>query len=182
MDRVTDGTNLENEGTGQGHSVGEDSWVIRVQEDSLSRISGWIQAADAKASPILAIDAALTATLVALAARPGAWSTSSPYWLAIGCVLPLVSSILISLAMFPRITGNLPSLLYFGDIASISPEEYRGRVVRRSPGEYLDDLIAQSHTNSKIATKKFRWVRLSTLVLVVGVIPWLVALFFLVGG
>jgi uncharacterized membrane protein YgdD (TMEM256/DUF423 family) len=176
VDQVQSQTELAS-GTSNGLA-----WALDVQERALDRISDWIRAADAKTTPILAIDAALTATLVGLAARPGAWMEWSGYWLFLGAALLVTSLLMVAISTSPRLTRRAPSLIFFGEIASLPPGEYLARVSARSPVDYLADLTTQCHRNAEIATAKYRWVRFATLALLLGLLPWLIALYVLVGA
>jgi hypothetical protein len=158
------------------------SWRLQAQQDALSRISEWIRASDAKASPLLAISAAMIASLVALVGQPGAWSGSTAYWFALGAALPLASIILVTFAMVPRITGVSPSVLFIGDIARLSQKEYAHRIANLSPTDYLSELVSQCHVNSRVATTKFVWTQRATFALLLAIVPWLIALFVLAEG
>jgi hypothetical protein len=160
----------------------EFSWIVQTQERALDRISDWIRAADSKTSPILAIDTAMIATIVALAARPGVWTQWSGVWIGLGTSFLLASLLMVAFATSPQLTPLRPSLVFFGDIAALSPNEYSTRIAARSPSAYLDDLIAQCHRNSEIAIRRYRWMRYATLALLVGMVPWLASLFLIVQG
>jgi len=158
------------------------SWMIQTQEKALDRISEWIRAADSKTSPILAIDTAMIAAIVALAARPGAWSQWSGLWIILGSAFPLTSLLMIAFATSPQLEGHQPSLIFFGDVASLSASEYDARVATRTQRDYLVDLNSQCHRNSEIASRRYRWIRHATLALLFGMVPWLLSLFLVVQG
>jgi hypothetical protein len=160
----------------------ENSWTLTTQEKALDRISEWIRATDSKTAPILALDSALTATLVGLAARPGAWTPWTGLWIGLGSALLVASLVMVAFSTSPRLVGRTPSLIYFGDIAALPVSGYAASVLGRTRADYLNDLIAQCHQNAEIATAKFRWARYATLALIVGVLPWLAAIFFVVAG
>jgi hypothetical protein len=56
----------------------------------------------------------------------------------------------------PRFVKAPPSLAYFGDIARLSPDEYRSRVLSLDPEAALDHMLAYNHANSVIIMTKFR--------------------------
>lgn len=182
---MSQGPRVENPSSGRGAPAGDEvytSWVIQTQERALDRISDWIRAADSKASPVLAIDTAMIATLTALAARPGAWTPLSGDWIALGSTLLLASLLMVAFATAPQLTGRTRSLIFFGDVASMTAKEYGARIADRVPSAYLDDLNAQCHRNAEIASRKYRWMLWSTLALIGGVAPWLVSVFMIVRG
>lgn len=160
----------------------DSSWIIQTQEKALDRISDWIRAADSKTAPILAIDTAMIAAIVSLAARQGAWTQWSGVWIILGSGLLFASLLMVAFATSPQLIPVKPSLIFFGDVASIPPDQYAARVIARNPSDYLADLNAQCHRNSEIAIRRYRWVRYATLALLVGVVPWLVSLFVIIRG
>ncbi len=160
----------------------ESSWIVQTQERALDRISDWIRAADSKTAPVLAIDTAMIATIVALAARPAAWTQWSVVWIALGSAFLLASLLMIAFAVSPQLAPRKPSLIFFGDIAALPPAEYATRIGGRSPSAYLDDLEAQCHRNSEIAVRRYRWIRYATIALLIGVVPWLFSLFLIIQG
>jgi hypothetical protein len=164
-------------------AVGEDAaWAIGVQEKGLEQVSDWIRAADGKIGTLLAMDAAMVGTLIAIAGRPGGWTQWTGYWIALGSTALLSSLLMVAFATFPQLSGRAKSLIFFGDVASLTLSDYATRIANRTRRKYLDDLTGQCHRNSEIAVRKYLWIRRATLALLIGVIPWLVALFLVVGG
>ena len=160
--------------------VGELEWQFESQERSLDRISDWIKGADSKATTLLAIDTTMIAAIVGLSVRPGGWTQWSGVWILIGGAALVASLAMVALSALPQLAARAPSLLFFGDIASMSSDEYSARVESRSTSDYLRDLNSQCHRCSEIATRKYRWIRGATMVLIAGILPWMVALFLIV--
>jgi hypothetical protein len=158
------------------------AWSISVHEKALDRLLDSIRAADAKAATVLAIDAAMIAALVALAARSAGQGPWLAGWIATGSALLVTSVFLVALATVPQLMGPPESLIFFGGIASRTSAEYAAASVSRGQREYLGDLTSQCHRNAAIALSKYERIRYATLVLIIGVWPWLASIFFAIRG
>ncbi len=79
----------------------------------------------------------------------------------------------------PRTDGPRDSLLYFRGIASRSSEEFERAARTRTQNDYFRDLSKQCHRNAEIADVKFEWLRRAMLLLFLGLVPWLAAVFAL---
>lgn len=124
------------------------------------KVLGWVAAAEVKVAAICAIDTAMLAGMASLfigdEARP-AWAnlfggaTLLSLFLAIGCA---------ALVLMPRLEGGpARSLLYFGKIAELPPEEFEKQFRTASQEQLLQDWSAQIHYNARIAQKKHDWTR-----------------------
>ena len=154
-------------------------WNLESQERTFDRISEWIRAVDVKSSSVLAIDTALIAVIVGLAARPGGWTSWDGILILLGGAFLIASVVMVALSIIPQLTGNKQSLIFFGDIARLSLTEYSVRVGSRSLSDYLADLNTQCHRNSEIALRKYSWNQRATRLLITGIIPWLISLFLI---
>lgn len=157
-------------------------WAISVQEKTLDRLLDSIRAVDAKTSAVLAIDAAMIAALVALTAQSGGQGLWSAGWVATGSALLVASVVMVALATVPQLTGPTDSLIFFGGIASRTRADFAATSISRGQSGYLDDLTSQCHRNSEIALSKYRRIRYATLALIIGVWPWLAAIFYVIRG
>ncbi|MCL6596782.1 MAG: DUF5706 domain-containing protein [Firmicutes bacterium] len=132
----------------------------------LARVDAWIQNADTKATILLALAGAIIAAVVAVNANkpePQVW-----YVVAGGMVVNVLAcaSVLSSLlAVLPTLRSppDDTSLYHFSDVAKWRLEEFRSRYRDMSPDDDLANLSQQVHTNSKIAHRKFVWLRRSTM-------------------
>jgi hypothetical protein len=119
--------------------------------------------------------------LVAVDARSDP-SPGTAVLVVMGSVAPGVSLILVGLATVPRLAGPKGSLVFFGGIAGRTADRYAADVSAMSPSAYLVDLVAQTHRNAQIAVTKFRFLGWATVLLVLGIVPWLAAVFWILGG
>lgn len=155
---------------------------VRLQEQALDRLLDWIRAADTKTSTIMAIDTGMLGIVIALLPASKSGDVTTLSWVGVGCFTLALSLTLCAVATFPRIKGPQNSLVYFEGIAARTPAEYARAVESRSSRDYLADLTAQCHRNAEIAATKYRNVQRSILCLLVGIGPWLAALFVLTRG
>lgn len=144
-------------------------------EKALARLLKLIRAADAKIAPILAIDTAMLGVFIALAGKKLEWTTGSAYVVGLALILLLASLLLLFRAAIPRLKGSRKSLIFFDSIRRKKLDAYLGEVKALSDEGYIADLAEQCHQNSRIASVKFRYVRLSMFFLFLAVIPWLLA-------
>lgn len=157
-----------------------DRWKIDAQQRELDRVSEWIRAADAKVSIVAAIDIGMLAAVATAAASSGPPLALATIAIVLGGVFPAISLALASRALLPQLVPSSKSLIFFGTVAGLSTAEYESQLSKRTEEDYLRDLVAQSHINSTIATSKHVNVRKSTWCLLVGVLPWLIAITALV--
>jgi hypothetical protein len=68
-------------------------------------------------------------------------------------------------ALFPHTenTSGIKSVTFFGDIASLSLEDYQKAVADTSRDSYDADFVSQIHVCARIATSKFRHFKQSLL-------------------
>lgn len=133
-----------------------------ILEDTLNKIQSWIKAADQKISILLGLQG-VTITLLTKEIidwiRINDLTLNSPvlFSISIGSFCVGYSIFLCVKALTPSIkrNGRKKSLLFFGDISSISLTEYKDSVVKTTKSEYYDDLLEQIHTNSEIAMLKY---------------------------
>lgn len=151
-------------------------------ESHLARLLGWISAADAKITPVLAVNTASLGALAALAAPVRKWDI----WLALGTAVTLVllalSFLHVFLAAFPRTHGPKGSLVFFGGITERTEDEFVGEILNVQPGEYTRDLARQCYRNAEIAGEKFHHVKLATTFLLGALLPWAVTIYFMYGA
>lgn len=161
--------------------LGDDSdyWIIEAQTAELGRLLEWVRAVDAKVPVLTAISCAIVASVATVA--PTADKLTLPVLgvIAAGVVPQFISLAYCALATFPQTDGPTGSLIFFGGIAERSAEQYRKEVNALTPSHFLADLTAQCHRNAEIAAIKYRRVRLASLWLFAGILPWMLALYIL---
>ena len=152
---------------------------VRILENNLSRLLGWVSAADSRIGLILALDTAMLGSLAALAPRASGWEVAPAIFSTLAGGALLTSLLLLSFASFPTTSGPRGSLIFFEGIASSETDAYLQSVNELTEEQYLDDLAKQCHRNAEIARKKFKWVRWSLSSLYLAVLPWALAVYLL---
>lgn len=151
-----------------------DNWTIA--EKLLSLQLKWIAAADAKVSPVFAINAAMLGTLAALAPPASQWTIGAGITAGIA-TLTLVGSILcLAQATFPRLIGPEGSLLFFGGITSMSESDYINRILSCTDDTLINDFHRQVYRNAQIASEKFQLVKWAMVFSFISLPFWLIAL------
>ena len=150
--------------------------LCAVLEANLARQHQWIGAAEARIPLLAALATAMLGTLSATlpdSATPWPWELS---W-AVAAAIPIAGAIAcIAATSFPRTRSNRSSLLYFGAIEAMKPDEFTQKTNELTLQAYIEDLQAQCHRNAEIAKAKFAWVRRAQLSLLFATVPWTLAL------
>jgi hypothetical protein len=81
------------------------------------------------------------------------------------------------LVIFPRLGKKTSSLLYFNGISNQTEEEFKKRIERLSEKEIDELFIAQIYANAKIAGKKFLWLKVAIIFIVLNIITSMFWLF-----
>ena len=136
--------------------------------ESLSRCIAFTRSADAKATPVLALQIAVLGALAArfeklipaLFANPWCFN-SAVLWVVLVAFVgfmfaTVLTAVRVYMPMHPR-TGK--SLIYFEDIAAMQSEEFVKRSKEMSSDVIEEQLLSQIHTVSQIASAKMRRVR-----------------------
>lgn len=122
------------------------------------RTLGWIEAAELKLGIVISIQ---IATLGGLAAAYASAGTKTPAEFGCALAAAIISVCVVffaAVALWPRTTGPVVSLLYFGRIKELSLSEYGSKLKTMSEADFVDDIARQIHRNSEIAVIKFRWL------------------------
>jgi hypothetical protein len=149
-------------------------------EVDLSRQLHWIGAADSKVGFLFALDTAMLGLLATLAPKAYTEWSLGPFVLTIASAgLGLLCLAFLSAAAFPRTSGPLNSMIYFGGIAERTIADFNQFLNRMTFESYLEDLITQIHRNAEIANRKFTFVRRAQIVLHISVPLWLCSVWLL---
>lgn len=152
---------------------------IELLETTLERQLGWIAASDAKAGFIFGISTAMLGLLASAAPAYGRW-TALGVMLAVIASLPLLGSLAcVVCTIFPRTKGPSLSVVYFGGIARGTVVDFRTDMQNLTAEAYEEDLIQQCYVNATYAGRKYRWVKIASVLLAVSVAPWLLATYVL---
>ena len=131
---------------------------------TLELVNGWINNLDTKASFLLAYIAVIMGFAsgcpkIFFAEVPDPITTGfvAKMILTIGLFLILVLSVvflLMTLTARIKNKSGKHSMMFFGEIAKLSLNDYKAKVLNRSEDELIKDVLEQIHTNSIICTKK----------------------------
>lgn len=151
-------------------------------ENNLLRVQEWIKSADQKVSIWLAFQGIFLTIIIQYIAN----KIRHVKHFDINILLFLTSVTLLGFSIYkaalvivPRIkNGKHKSLLYFGDIGSLSLSDYENRIKKYSEVDFEKDLISQIHISSKIAKRKHEEFRDSLILFIVGSV--LLVLFYLI--
>jgi hypothetical protein len=162
---------------------GTDDWGDSMIRWSLDRLASMQSFAEVKVVAILGAGAILLAPVVdklpCLAKAAQVW----PPELKGGCIAIALTlyvcagaGVAVSglLVLWPRLRSSRRSLLYFGDIGSMTYEEFRDAYVGSSRTELRQQAISQIHDNARIARAKFICVRWCIVWLAVSLVSWTV--------
>lgn len=136
----------------------------------------WISAAEVKVGVVVTIQVAMLAGLgaaFAAAATKSTWALGS----TIACVLlAAVAIFCAAMAVKPRTSGPVSSLLFFGKVRALSEPDFTYRFKMATDDDLLADYSAQIHRNAEIASAKHDWVGKAVMVSFMSAIPWLSAI------
>lgn len=152
---------------------------IKRAEKILALQLQWIQAADAKVSPIFAINVAMAGSIVALTKALTAWTAGAVIFTALCLSLIVLSVVFLSLAMFPRLKGPTYSNIFFGGITKRAELLYLQEMKTLTSEKYAEDLITQAYRNAEIAQSKYQHVKRAFITSFLSVPFWLVAIYLL---
>ena len=152
----------------------------QAQLDLLDRILGrnlaWITAADAKVTPLLAINTTMLGVLATLAPQANSWTIYSSIATFLAVLALFGSIISLILATFPRLNGPKSSILFFGGISSYEEDHYLEKVLQGINPEIHKDFARQCYRNAEIAKEKYRFIKYAMIFSFTSVPAWVVAI------
>jgi hypothetical protein len=128
-------------------------------ENNLNRVHEWIRSADQKASIWLTfVGVYLTLTYekyVSLAKIVYSEIPCISFLYIISLILLIISLYKGFRVIFPKVSHNKrKSLLFFGDIASISLDDYIDKLNKYNDKDFEKDIITQTHISAEISVSK----------------------------
>ena len=163
---------------------------------ALQQVGDWVKFAEAKNTALLIADAGAFAALMAIALREqtAGFFVSAYMWQAVVCVA--LGAIFGLVAFIPQL--NVPAkhhrrarsgplnLLFYGDVATLDPEEYMA-ALRAEFGESAAcpleiEYARQIVDISRVALRKYRWFRIAAVVTMSSILTPLPVLLFLCLG
>lgn len=134
-----------------------------------------VRFANHKASYILATVGCVFVGCGATLLGPEIESEWAKALLIIGLVLTSLAGAAACITVFPaqgksKQGGPGRSLMYFGAIGGMAPADYADAVENLTEKQIYDEMCQAIHALSRLATEKYRWIRLSTSILALGLL------------
>ena len=155
---------------------------LGLAQANLDRLLEWGSRFDAKATAVLAVNLSMLGFLASILPAFSSWNAHFAASLLATAGLLGASLIVLYVASYPKTEAPSTSLHYFGTIATLEQMDYASRFVNRTRKEHLDDILLQCHRNAFVIDRKFRLLKQSFLLLLVGCMPWLFAIILMRGG
>jgi hypothetical protein len=151
---------------------------IRIAECNLSRLLDWIGRVDAKSSVVLGVNTAMLGVLAGVAPAPHLWTLYTVIAALLGAVCPIIGLCFVYVVNYPQTKGSSTSLNFFGGISKRTFREYETAFMSGSAADHLRDVLEQCHRNAEIVNRKFSALKWAYRWLLVGIIPWMVCLYY----
>lgn len=151
---------------------------INQAETNLQRKLEWVGRHDGRTVFVTGIIIAMLGILASSSSKITVWTFWEYLTLGMTALLLFASLLFIYKSQYPKTFSANTSLNYFGTIAEMKFDEFRQRTRQATNEEYFDDLLCQIHINSQVLRLKFRFLKISLILLGVAVIPWLISIYF----
>lgn len=152
---------------------------IELLKEILVRQLNWIAAADSRIGLILPLSTVMLSVLAALLPDASSWSIFPAIVSTVSAILLFGSIICAAIGSFPRTSGPMGSVLYYGGIVTRDNKQYLEAINDLSDEALLTDLANQCHRNAQIAEHKFSWVKKGMIALFASIIPWVLSVYSL---
>lgn len=139
----------------------------------------WIRNADAKVSPIFAIDVAMLGVSAALAKSISSWTIWAAVTGTVSTLLLLASILMLAFVSFPRTDGPKGSNIFFGGIAQQDLTKFADGLANTTAEDSQRDIATQIHRNAEIASTKYGFLKWAFILMFLGMPVWLISVFFL---
>jgi hypothetical protein len=128
-------------------------------ENNLDRVHEWIRSADQKASIWLTFIGVYITLMfdkyINLATSVYSKIPCNLFLYILGTIFLLISLYKGFRVIFPKMShSRRKSLLFFGDIASMSLDDYKEKLDKYENNDFEKDIITQTHISSEIAVSK----------------------------
>ncbi|MFA4996490.1 MAG: Pycsar system effector family protein [Patescibacteria group bacterium] len=151
--------------------------LIDSAEKNLERQLEWIARYDARVSFIAGVSIAMIAYLASVAGEVVVWNNVIALDFFVSGLFLFASLLCIYFGQYPKTNSCNSSLIYFNTIADMTCENFKKQFKNLSETDYLDDLLAQTHNNSLIISKKFTFLKTALILLLISVLPWALTIF-----
>ena len=158
--------------------------LIKLSEQNLQRVIGWVAAIDTKANYILAIGLVLLGYCIhqvglLVGCLSTMWNKGERLFPILLFVLTVAAVCVLLISLFYLVFVFKPdrkphtgrsSLFFFENIAGLSPESFKSRMSSLTLSEVLEDLNDQTYNVSRVVQKKSDQLERSIKWLVAGVV------------
>jgi len=146
-------------------------------EKNLECMLDWNGRYDNKLVIILGINTALLGTLATLAPPFEVWTQIMIIFM-VGTVIAFGASyVFLYMGSYPRTSGPVKSLWYFGSISKMKYQEFEKSFLTKDIEGHIIDVLKQIHRNSEILSLKFSYLKLAYTALILGVFSWVITIF-----
>jgi hypothetical protein len=150
---------------------------IGQAEENLQRKLEWVGRHDSKIVFVTGILIAMLGLLASASSKIASWNFLLYAVFGVTALLQFISLFFIYRSQYPKTFSSNTSLNFFGTIADMKFDEFKHRTKQATDEDYLDDLLCQIHINSQVLKLKFRFLKISLILLGVAIIPWLICLY-----
>lgn len=151
---------------------------IAQAEANLQRKLEWVGRHDSKIVFVTGIIIAMLGLLASASSKINNWTILLFVVFGVTALLLFISLFFVYRSQYPKTFSSNTSLNYFGTIAKMKFDEFKRRTKQETDEDYLDDILCQIHINSQVLRLKFRFLKISLILLGCAVIPWLICLYF----
>lgn len=149
---------------------------MTIASAALERNLAWVRTADAKVSPVFAVNAGMLGVLGVRMPDLETLPVVVVLVWALAAAALLGSTICLGLVVFPRLTGPKDSVVFFGTVVHMAESVYIQRLTAQPTDALVADLARQAFRNAEIAAAKYAHLRLAMIGLFAGFPLWLAAL------
>jgi hypothetical protein len=151
--------------------------TIERAEEELSRVLEWIRSGDSRLRFVLPLAITMLGVISALIPSPSSWTLLGGISASFAVFFLGLSVVFCAFSSFPRTSGPLGSMIYFGGIITRDLKQFDSEFRSMTNEQYLTDLLNQIHRNAQIAQAKFTWLQRSIACLFFSLVPWVVGLY-----
>ena len=160
---------------------------ISNQKYCYDLVNSWINNADSKITVATSVSVGLFSVITYVSEQISITHYTYPsivyifmYYLytffpIIGFILLLVSLYFYSRALVPNLKSNDDNHnkdypLFFGDISKLDLKKYKKKMLFSTDADFLEELINETHNNSKLCSKKMKRFRLGFILSIISVV------------
>lgn len=149
---------------------------VQAAQYQLSLVLSFFPRVDTLLAVLLGLNVAMLGVAFARAPAPEMLTSLQTLVLTAYFSLAMVSFWNLHRGSFPDTNGGIGSLVYFGEISRLQPDDYVERFGSQSETGFSEALLHQAWRNSCILSSKFNSLKRAYLWMLASVAPWALAL------